>query len=215
MTALASYLPPAGHWSVAAGVVLGGLVGWVGHPALWVIAGPARWVGILLGTCQAESQCGTYDLGDLGASVGPLQWNRINAGLVYSVTDGDWRTSPYWSGYAAARYYSRRVIENPVGALAARVPVLAPIVLRWMYRDQRTLTRALWAEARAQYTTESASWASIGRPVHPLAVHMWGAAAFVVGLPIALLVLGVASPIALLVLALGATVPIALAVVRS
>lgn len=217
MTVLTSYLPSSiSQWWTAAGVLAGGMAGWATHPALWVVAGPARWPGILLGTCMSESRWGAYVLGDEGQSVGPMQWHATNVGLVSAPTStSDWRTSPWWSGYAAAVYFARRVVSDPVSALGARVPVLGAIVIRWAYRNARPMTTTRWSEARAQYATERDVWRSTGRPWHPLAVWMWLSSAGLVLVPAALLVLGVASPVALAIVAATAAALPVVALARS
>lgn len=138
----------------AAGAILGFLV----NPRLWplvVVGYPVRYVALLAWNAIAESAGNPEAVGDVdnaaGRSVGLLQFHRPTAdeltaggGLTGylltrrdTMTGGDWRTSPFWSAFAAAKYISGALEMSArwYGYLA--VPGLDGIAIRWMWTHGR------------------------------------------------------------------------------
>jgi len=176
------YLPVTGRRTSAAMMVAGALVGWLVSPLLWLVAGPLRWSAIVLGTAKVESGFDKTAVGDGDASVGVLQFNQVNADLL---SVAGWALSPWWSGYAAARYAQRRIMSDPWGAALARMPYYGPRVFRCWWRTGGKCAGAAGGPVRdALYTGEAATWRALGYMVHPLTAYM-GAAAVVAVLAVA------------------------------
>lgn len=93
------------RWTAALSLAFGGALGWMTHPAVWIVFGPARWQALILSTAAQESAFNPGAIGDLdisNSSVGILQFQATTwTSLGGDSTD---RTSPFWSGYYAAAY---------------------------------------------------------------------------------------------------------------
>lgn len=125
------------EWRSAGLLVLGGLVGWVVSPMLWFAWGPMRWPAFLLASAAQESG---YDAEAIGAAgeVGILQFSASSpwtaaAAPAPSGGDDDWRLSPFWSGFYAARYYHLQAWSAPGLVLVWFVPILGAAVMRWTW----------------------------------------------------------------------------------
>lgn len=109
-----------GVYSVYARAMLGFLLGWLTHPALWLLGGPFRWAALLWGTWSQESglnpdqfnpeRLGSGGLGQFQADT----WNLIMPSRWATATYGAWpsddpRRSPWLQGLAAALYVNAAV----------------------------------------------------------------------------------------------------------
>ena len=120
------------RWASLFAMQAGGFLGWLTTPVLWVFAGPFRWFALLGGMSSQESAYDRDAVGDLGLSVGILQFSKV----MWSAAAGDdpWkpvaegpreaddqyqsndpRFSPFQSGYLAAKYVRIAIIETPAG----------------------------------------------------------------------------------------------------
>jgi len=127
------------EWKAAGLLVLGGLLGWVLSPLLWFTWGPMRWPAFLLASAAQESGYDADIIGEAG-EVGILQFTSTS-GWVLGVApppteEADWRLSPLWSGYYAARYYNAQAWSAPTLMLVWLVPVLGPAAMRFTWTHE-------------------------------------------------------------------------------
>lgn len=127
-------LPSTGEkWLAAALLAVGALAGWIVTPLLWPVAGPVRWVALVLATSAQEAGYSSTAAGDDGDSVGMLQFN-VNTWPALTGRDLDDRTSPFLSGFYAARYVAEALLASPRWWLLG-VPVVGFVVMRWMWTN--------------------------------------------------------------------------------
>jgi hypothetical protein len=134
----------------------GGFLGWLTTPVLWVFAGPFRWFALLGGMASQESAYDRDAVGDLGMSVGILQFGKSmwdvasgtggllsppmtaaerawwESGESGTVRPDDPRFSPFQSGYLAAKYVRIAIIETPRWWTFA-IPLYGFAVMRYMW----------------------------------------------------------------------------------
>ena len=128
------------QWATVAGIIGGGLLGWLVNPIIWVVVGPFRWVSMLLASSAVESLYGQEDNGDDGTSVGPLQWNDGTWPTVTSrpLTD---RSSAFWSAYYAGEYLENGLMSSWRWWLIA-VPFWGFGAFRWLWTGGPSAGRA-------------------------------------------------------------------------
>lgn len=156
-----------------ASLLLGGIIGWLANPLIWFVFGPFRWLAFLKATALQES---LYDADArviiqnedgvlIEESAGILMYNRLSSTLpqpidspaiitlpVGSLEDpelGDWRLSPFWSGFYAPRYYSAVLIRSPLWFLMA-VPIWGIGIARWAWTNstsERSVNQAVEGNA--------------------------------------------------------------------
>jgi len=132
----------AARWSALLSLQAGGFLGWITTPSLWIFAGPFRWFAMLGGLASAESAYDRDAVGDMGTSVGILQFGKASwtavTGYVFpdaanaDFQDTDPRLSPFQSGYVAAKYVRMAVVNTPRWWTLA-LPLYGFAVLRYMW----------------------------------------------------------------------------------
>jgi len=156
MTRLLQYLAlpdTSARWASLFAMQAGGFLGWLTTPVLWVFAGPFRWFALLGGMASQESAYDRDAVGDLGLSVGILQfgksmWSAASGkdpwapGVSYGVEgpveaddkyqSDDPRFSPFQSGYLAAKYVRISIIETPRWWTFI-IPLYGFAVMRYMW----------------------------------------------------------------------------------
>jgi hypothetical protein len=135
-------------------LVFGTLLGLIASG--WGLLYPAgRAIRGVLATGFAESFLASDALGDAGASVGILQFNDVNKDLMKR--EG-WRLSPFYSGFAVARYLASR--DAVVATLRPGVDGLAAWRSAWVrgralepgdHTDVGPLARLAWESIGARY----------------------------------------------------------------
>jgi len=107
-------------------LILGTLIGFA--LSGWGLLYPwARAIRGVLTTGMAESAMDRSARGDAGASIGILQFNDVRADLL---SRRGWRLSPFWSGYAVARYL--RATDSRVATLRPDMAGLAAWRATWV-----------------------------------------------------------------------------------
>ena len=141
---------PGAWWNVAV-LVVGALAGWLTHPLVWVVAGPFRWIALLLGTAAGESGYAADAYNDEdghpnGGSRGLLQfqdatWENLTGSL-------DGRDSPFLQGFYAARYVSHGLLSDwRWWAIALPVYGFGVIRVMWWRGNSSSAAEGLWAYA--------------------------------------------------------------------
>jgi len=121
----------AQRWADYALLLVGGLLGWLLHPVLWLAAGPFRWLALLTMTAAQESGYNRDAAGDGGDSVGMLQFN-VKSWPTLTGRPLEDRASPFWSGFYAARYVQLGLLTS-WGWWKLALPIEGPAVMRWMW----------------------------------------------------------------------------------
>lgn len=125
------------EWKAAGLLLLGGYVGWLISPLLWFAWGPMRWGAFLLASAAQESGFDPEIEGE-AEELGILQFTA-NSPFVLGIAPNpateevDWRLSPFWSGYYAARYYQAQAWLAPGLLLLWLVPVLGSAAARFTW----------------------------------------------------------------------------------
>lgn len=125
----------ASEWGALSAMQAGGLLGWMTTPSLWIFCGPFRWAAMLGGMASQESAYNSEAIGDVGESIGILQFSKRMWADATGVTpnpEADPRLSPFGSGYAAAKYVRIALVSSPRWWLLA-TPVYGFAVLRYMW----------------------------------------------------------------------------------
>lgn len=125
----------AARWWALALLLVGGLLGWLVHPLVWVVAGPFRWSALLYMTAAQESGLNPSAVGDVGSvygdSVGMLQFNTSSWPELTGRPLGD-RSSPFLSGYYAARYIQTALLASWSWYQLA-LPIYGAALMRWAW----------------------------------------------------------------------------------
>jgi hypothetical protein len=135
-------------------VILGALVGaiWSGWGWSYPWARLARGV---LTTAVTESALAPDAVGDDGRSIGVLQFNDVRADLL---DRKDWRLSPFWSGFAVAKYL--RITDGRIATLRPELDGAAAWRSLWVRgralepgddRDLGPLARIVWREIGSRF----------------------------------------------------------------
>jgi hypothetical protein len=146
-----------GHWAACQ---TGAFLGWLTTPALWLFAGPFRWAALIGGMMSAESAYQPRAVGDVGESLGILQFGKsmwtAASGYEFpssdaaSYEDDDPRFSSFTSGYIAAKYTAIALYETPRWFTFA-IPVFGFSVMRYMWTcgvDTRCANRPAFSQGR-------------------------------------------------------------------
>ena len=168
----------ASQWTVAAQLIVGGLVSWLFHPLIWIL-GPCKFVSILLATAAQESTYTADASGDDGRSIGALQfydstWTGLGLGNL------DRRRSVWWSSWAAAKYIADAFVDRPGWIWRLLLPYYGAGYARllWVNGVSSGLTRD-FSEMMAYWNSEGAArtawntWRLISLPVSYL-LWMYG-----------------------------------------
>lgn len=128
------------EWKAALLLLLGGGLGWFLSPLLWFAWGPMRWPAFLLASAAQESGFDP-DIEGAAGEVGILQYSAASSwvaliALPPEVGVNDWRRSPFWSGYYAARYYNAQAWSAPGLILVWLIPVLGPAAARYTWTHE-------------------------------------------------------------------------------
>jgi hypothetical protein len=117
-------------------LLVGGLVGWLFHPVLWVVAGPFRWSALLYMTAAQESGFNPDAIGDQGNpngdSVGIVQFNTGRWPDLTGDRPLTDRNSPLLSGYYSARYVAQALYTSWAW-WAMALPFCGAPTMRWMW----------------------------------------------------------------------------------
>jgi hypothetical protein len=155
----------AAKWSAWALCSLGGLLGWLVSPRIWLtLTGPFRWLSMLSATMAQESNYEPDAQGDVGASWGIVQfsssaWVTASGNTPSGDTANDPRLSPFWSGYYSARYVNAALAESFAWMWKLAVPLLGFSAMRMMWTGGTSATFS----ARPFFDTDTvASGAPIG-----------------------------------------------------
>lgn len=135
-------------WRILFGLILGALVGWALHPAIWMAFGPARFVAFVCARAALHSGFTAEAPG------GPLGYAR-GTWSVLSGLDTEQVRSCVLSGFFAARMTSTAIILSPKWWTFA-VPVHGWAVWLWMWRAGEP------SQAFADELSEGAAWGSMG-----------------------------------------------------
>lgn len=150
-------LPTTGsQWTVAAQLVVGGLVSWLLHPLVWIL-GPVKFVSILLATAAQESTYRADASGDGGRSIGALQfYDSTWVGL--GLGDLERRKSVWWSSWGAAAYIADAFVTDTGWIWRLLVPYYAGGYARllWVNGVNSGLTRS-FAEMMEYWDSEGAA----------------------------------------------------------
>jgi hypothetical protein len=155
----------AAKWSSWAACALGGTLGYLVSPRIWLtLTGPFRWLSMLSATMAQESDYTADAQGDEGASWGIVQfsvsaWSTATGSNPSGDTANDPRLSPFRSGYASARYVNAALGESFTWTWKMAVPVLGFSAMRMMWTGGTSSTFA----SRAFFDTDTvASGAPVG-----------------------------------------------------
>lgn len=148
--------------------LLGGLLGWLTHPAVWLVAGPFRWSALLYGTISQESD-GVENARnpERQTSLGICQfqtdtWNTSAPGRWATATpegtSEDPRLSPFKSGYVATCYVQDALTAD-LRWLAIAPPVVGFAMLRLLWTGGiGSIEYGTFAEALDRTKAESRAW---------------------------------------------------------
>lgn len=168
------------RWINLGALQLGAFLGWVTTPAIWVFAGPFRWAAMVGGLASAESAYDRDAVGDLGLSVGILQFGKgmwiaasgtdpwkVPSGLegverapLDSYQDDDPRFSPFQSGVVAAKYVQIALVNTPRWWTFI-LPVYGFAVLRYMWTcgvDERCAGRPAFDDSKVPSGALRGKW---------------------------------------------------------
>ena len=127
------------QWGAWLSMSLGGLLGWLFSPRVWIATlGPWRWWSMLSGSAAQESFYTADAQGDEGNSWGILQfgsgaWESATGNTPTFDTGTDARLSPFRSGYAAARYVNAGLKTTWRWYPKLMCPVLGFAAMRMMW----------------------------------------------------------------------------------
>lgn len=177
-----SYLPSSGaRWWSAFVMTLGGLVGWLTHPVIWLVAGPFRWIALLNMTAAQESGWNAEAVGDstskYGNSVGMLQFNTSRWPSLTG-RDLEDRTSPFLSGYYGAVYVQLALLTS-WSWWSLGLPLYGAAVMRYMWTHGVSASAAEKASEEAWdiFLQEGKSYGAFltirGLTLLPAVVSVW------------------------------------------
>jgi hypothetical protein len=130
MTLKDSFPQSSEGWLSLAALLFGGLLSWLAHPGVWLVAGPFRWLAMLAATASQESGFNREAVGDAGRSVGILQfYDSTWQGLGYDLEN---RTNCAWQGWAAGAYVQAAIADD-LRWLAIVAPVYGFPLLRVLW----------------------------------------------------------------------------------
>jgi len=173
-------------WNVVL-VLLGGTLGFALNPILWFTWLFVPWLAFLIATAAAE---GDY-MADPPVTTEPqsrgiFQFNVDSRTLPFRLQMfgmEDWRLSPFWSGFAAAFYYSSLMWSSPFWWLIV-IPIYGVAIARWGWvhrTSEESARRAMreawgeWNEAPARHRNVYLLW-HVLLCAPPTAVLAFGAA---------------------------------------
>jgi hypothetical protein len=127
----------------------GTMLGWLCHPACWIVAGPFRWLALMLGSIAQESGYNSNAAADIpsgGQSLGVAQfildtWYALGG-------EGKARNDDFWSGWYSAAYVQSAIIED-MRWVSIAVPVYGYAVLRYLWTHGEGSADEIWSEAWA------------------------------------------------------------------
>ena len=127
------------EWWALIRLWMGGLFGWLLHPALWLAAGPRRWCAILAATAYAESRYNPSAYNADEGAYGMLQfldstWEALVGKGPPDTSNSFDILSPSKQGYYAAKYYQDRILERWSLLLSFGVPYWGFAAWRWEWR---------------------------------------------------------------------------------
>ena len=136
------------------GLLFGGLVGWLAHPVVWLVAGPFRWSALLVGIAAQESSFSASAAGEAG-ELGILQflettWTALGG-------DADGRASAYLSGWYAASYVQGALIHDPRW-FAIAIPIYGFASTRYLWTHGVSSGAEQWSEAWSVSVSETNGW---------------------------------------------------------
>ena len=135
-------------------LVMGAIAGAVASGWGWSYPWGRLVRGVVM-TGLVESALNADAIGDDGRSIGVLQFNEVRADLL---TRRDWRRSPFWSGYAVARYL--RAVGARVATQRPGIQGLAAWRSAWIrgevldpedVRDVGPMAILVWNEIGGRY----------------------------------------------------------------
>ncbi len=122
------------QWMNLVLLFLGGTLGFIVNPVMWIVWLFVPWLAFLAGTAAHE---GAWDadppVTGEPQSRGILQFNEESRTLPFPLESFgmmDWRLSPFWSGFAAAFYYSALLWSSPFWWLIV-IPIYGVAIARW------------------------------------------------------------------------------------
>lgn len=168
---MSGVFPSSGaRWGSLLLLWLGGLVGYLICPVVWLVAGPFRWLSFLAATGATESGFNCQAQGaeeDGTTSYGVLQFNSKNLPWLFGPVP--W-SSPFWQGIAAARYTQTAILSD-WRWLTLRIPFYGFNVFRLLWRGGIG-SASRWTEASA-YTEDIATRASFAWSLVFLLPSLW------------------------------------------
>lgn len=117
-------------------LLVGGTLGFLLNPILWVTWLFVPWLSFLVATAAIESGfLADPPVSGEPQSIGILQFNMDSRTLPFPLESFgmvDWRVSPFWSGYAAAFYISAVMWSSPLWWTMV-VPIYGIAIARWSW----------------------------------------------------------------------------------
>lgn len=189
------------QWSALIALQAGAFFGWVTTPTLWLFAGPFRWFAMIGGMASAESAYDRDAVGDIGNSLGMLQFSKgmwmaasgtdpfaVPSGLQGverspddSYTADDPRFSPFQSGYIAAKYTQIALVNTPRWWTLI-LPVYGFAVLRYMWTcgvDTRCAERPAFDPSEVPSGAKRGKWDRLMQSPRPSGAPVRGLTAFI------------------------------------
>jgi hypothetical protein len=155
-------------WSAILSLWIGGLWGWITHPAIWLAFGPRKFLATITAFAYTESRYNPNAYKESEQAYGILQFlNTTWDGLV-GQTEGTTNEfdmmNPRLQGYFAAKYFSERILSDWKRSLSILIPFYGYGASRWEWRHipgTYTDIGTAWAEAKAEQGGNGvAAWAA-------------------------------------------------------